>query len=72
MADQKLAEPTVETLDKTLQEFIIKYQVDIETLNRILSSYEDKLALVEKQFYDVSFRLKQIQNALTSQVETKN
>ena len=83
MAKEKLAEPKeksphigksyeeiIDELEKKLNEFIIKYQMDIETLNRILSTYEDKIEIVKKQYYDVSFKLKQLQIKLTQPEES--
>ena len=81
MAEEKVLEPTKEEndwtyrekIDKTekkLNEFIMKYQMDIETLNRILSTYEDKIETIEKQYYDISFKLKQLQTNLASSEES--
>jgi hypothetical protein len=68
MVDEKTPEPS--DLEKKLNEFIMKYQMDIETLNRILSTYEDKLEIIEKQYYDLSFRFKQFQTNLTKPEES--
>ena len=68
--DGKSLQEIIEEHEKKLKEFIIKYQIDIETLNRILSTYEDKLEIIEKQYYDVSFKLKQLQINLIQSKES--
>ena len=50
----------VEELTKDLQAFISKYNSDMVTLNRILSTYEDELSSVKSQFFDLSFKIKQL------------
>ncbi len=80
MADKKVPKPdekigktyeeVITELEKRLNEFIMKYQMDIETLNRILSTYEDKIEVLEKQHYDISFKLKQFQMNLTKSEES--
>ena len=70
MVDEKVPELTIKDVEKKLNEFIMKYQIDIETLNRILSTYEDKLEMVEKRFYDISFKFKQFQINLTQSEKT--
>ena len=61
----KTYEEVITDLEKKLNEFIMKYQMDIETLNRILSTYEDKISVLENQYHDLSFRFKQLQINLT-------
>ncbi|KKN76654.1 hypothetical protein LCGC14_0368510 [marine sediment metagenome] len=70
MVDEKVPEPTIKDLEKKLNEFIMKYQMDIETLNRILSTYEDKISVLENQYHDLSFRFKQFQINLTKSEES--
>lgn len=74
MVDEKAPEPDVKIgktyeevitdLEKKLNDFIMKYQMDIETLNRILSTYEDKITILESQYHDLSYRFKQFQSNL--------
>ncbi len=68
MVEKHISE--VEDVEKKLNEFIMKYQMDIETLNRILSTYEDKISILEKQYHDLSFRFKQFQINLTKPEES--
>ena len=50
---------------------IAEIQHKILTLNKILSQYEDKMASLESQFFDLSFKFKQLHAATQSQEEIK-
>lgn len=50
----------VAELTKDLQALIAKYNNDMTTLNRILSTYEDEIASLKNLCHDLSFRFKQI------------
>ncbi len=47
-------------LTKDLQTLIAKYNTDMATLNRILSTYEDELSSLKSQFFELSFKVKQM------------
>ena len=56
-----------EKYDKLIKEFRLVYQKDIQMLNKILSTYEDKLVILENQFYNLSFKLKQLHATVTKE-----
>lgn len=47
-------------LQKDIKNLITKYNTDMTTLNRILSTYEDELSSLKSQFFDLSFKYKQL------------
>lgn len=51
---------TIVELQKDIKNLIVKYNNDMTTLNRILSTYEDELSSLKSQFFDLSFKLKQM------------
>ena len=56
-----------EKYDKLIKEFRLVYQQDIQMLNKILSTYEDKFTVLENQFYNLSFKLKQLHAEVTKE-----
>jgi len=51
---------TVEQVLVELQKLATKYNTDMNTLNRILSTYEDEISSLKSQYHDLSFKLKQL------------
>ncbi len=63
MEQDKVPKPevkTIEELTEELQALAAKYNNDMTVLNRILSTYEDELSSLKGQFFDLSFKLKQL------------
>ncbi len=58
--DTPTTEELVAELTQDLKNLITKYNNDMTTLNRILSTYEDEIAGLKSQYHDLSFRFKQI------------
>lgn len=50
----------VAELTKDLQTLVAKYNTDMTTLNRILSTYEDEISSLKNLYHDLSFRFKQM------------
>ncbi|KKL06505.1 hypothetical protein LCGC14_2595350 [marine sediment metagenome] len=61
--DIPTTEKLVTDLTQDLQNLIAKYNNDMTTLNRILSTYEDEIAGLKSQYHDLSFKYKQIVQA---------
>ena len=55
----------VDKLIIDLQNLVVKYNTDMTTLNRILSTYEDELSSLKNQFHELSFKYKQLNTTLT-------
>ena len=65
MDKDKVPEPVkkvdvIAELTKDLQALVAKYNTDMTTLNRILSTYEDELSSLKNHVFDLSFKLKQL------------
>jgi molybdenum-dependent DNA-binding transcriptional regulator ModE len=58
--DTPTTEKLVAELTQDLKNLIAKYNNDMTTLNRILSTYEDEIAGLKNQYHDLSFKYKQI------------
>ena len=50
----------LKTLAANHEKLATKYNNDMLTLNRILSTYEDELSSVKSQYFDLSFKFKQL------------
>lgn len=60
IANETLLQDVIAELQKDIKNLITKYNTDMTTLNRILSTYEDELSSLKSQFFDLSFKYKQL------------
>ncbi len=68
MTKDEVTEPeqlSLEEFIKKFEQFKGIYVNDIQALNRILSTYEDKISMLEGQIYDLSFKLKQLNQTVS-------
>lgn len=69
LMDELTIEQLRDNFAKSIHEFKTVYQKDIFTLNKILSTYEDKLSMLENQLFDLSYKQKQIIDKLNKSKE---
>jgi len=61
ITNETTLQEVIEGLRKDFQSLTVKYNMDMTTLNRILSTYEDEISSLKQQYFDVSYKLKQLQ-----------
>lgn len=60
IANETLSQDVIAELQKDIKNLITKYNTDMTTLNRILSTYEDEISSLKSQYFDLSFKFKQL------------
>lgn len=63
-----LLQELIDKNEKLLNEFKAVYKQDMHSLNKILSTYEDKLSSLETQIYELSFKIKHLYSELTREI----